>query len=259
MTGYYVQYLHSSAVQTSVGKIVAPWTIIGKTGNIPANQTTGIHLHLSVVSESGVAAHPCWSRNFVDPTRFNTGNPVAGVWTRSGSSTDENGIIQTFQISLQIASDEIGSSVTMQMQVQFTAGADYILVDFSYAGTIVSYNSNEFNLSATLVECDSSGTIAVDCHKMATSPVIASATLISMNSLQTTNSAGPAIWTRSAASPVAAKYGSLPGRQREQLISSEISFDPLGPIEMGRADEEMSAALFDVKRLPLINDDGHVI
>jgi murein DD-endopeptidase MepM/ murein hydrolase activator NlpD len=106
-----VQYLHCSQYSVKVGQAVAPWTILGKTGDTapPNSGVKGIHLHLQVV-EPGSPLHSCWgARNYVDPTRWDLGNPLVGTWTCRTAYTIPEGTQQTID-TRHIQSVEIGSS-----------------------------------------------------------------------------------------------------------------------------------------------------
>lgn len=77
-----VQYLHCSAINVQPGDIVAPWTVIGTTGEVcPTGGCNGIHLHLQVTRSTGKPSHKCWDRNYLNPNTWTYDNPLIGHWT----------------------------------------------------------------------------------------------------------------------------------------------------------------------------------
>ncbi|MDH5580313.1 MAG: M23 family metallopeptidase [Bdellovibrionales bacterium] len=76
--GHQVQHIHTSNQNIRPGDIIAPWTIIGTTGKAapPDKPVTGVHLHLQVFDKNGSPKYPQWDRAFVDPQKFDTGNPI---------------------------------------------------------------------------------------------------------------------------------------------------------------------------------------
>lgn len=121
-TSSLVKSIHTSMQTVKVDDIVAPWTVIGKTGDKVAPGTKpvdAIHLHLHVDDPSGFG-HECYTdkRTFLDPTTTDTGNPISQDWKLKEIKPDrtiqlgnENVIVKsTITMVLPIRSDEINSS-----------------------------------------------------------------------------------------------------------------------------------------------------
>ena len=126
-----VQYLHASQCNVSVGDKVAPWTVLGLTGNTsPLNPPLPIHLHIQVV-EPGNPTQTCWDRNYVDPATWDTTSPLIGSWTGSSSTP---GTIQNdnLTVNTDASSGTIGSLVQhaqmtisqYQIDVTYTGGIE---------------------------------------------------------------------------------------------------------------------------------------
>lgn len=78
-----IQYLHCSSIDVASGEIVAPWTILGTTGDVcPPGTCNGVHLHLQAVSADGTPTYDCWSRNYLNPNSWTYANPLVGTWSR---------------------------------------------------------------------------------------------------------------------------------------------------------------------------------
>ena len=114
-----IQYLHCSRINVKVNQLVAPWTVLGKTGHKapPASGVTGYHLHLHVI-EPGKARRSIWNLNFVDPTTWVIRNPLLGQWggTRTGRDVHyawERKDTWTF------TNDSIGSVITCDYTVTY--------------------------------------------------------------------------------------------------------------------------------------------
>ena len=77
-----VQYLHCSSISVKNNQLVAPWTVLGRTGTKapPESGVTGYHLHLHVINP-GVPRRPTWPLNYVDPTTWPIRNPLIGQWS----------------------------------------------------------------------------------------------------------------------------------------------------------------------------------
>jgi len=111
-----IQYLHNAIRYKKDREIVAPWTVIGKTDTVSSKPITGIHLHLQVINKSGAPIHVGWDRNFIDPERWEIGNPVGGMWVRDDLGSDDWNVGGTiFKMNVReirrisLMNDEIGS------------------------------------------------------------------------------------------------------------------------------------------------------
>jgi hypothetical protein len=101
-----VQYLHCSTSKVGIGDSVAPWTVLGTTGETapPGTGITGIHLHIQVILP-GTPRHSCWDRNYVDPASWESHFSIAGTWATRVSGA--GGVADT-QITLN--GDSLGST-----------------------------------------------------------------------------------------------------------------------------------------------------
>jgi hypothetical protein len=100
-----VQFLHSSSIAVSIGEFVAPWTILGRTGDTapPGSGVSGIHLHVQVV-RPGTPAQECWDRNYVDPETWPIVSPIiAHNWHWQGTD-----VSCTLSINTDDAKGKIG-------------------------------------------------------------------------------------------------------------------------------------------------------
>lgn len=107
-----IQHLHCSQIDVSVGETVAPWTTLGKTGDVcPAGACNGVHLHLQVVSPTGSPQHECWDRNYTNPHNWNYINPALGSFGRKFSDTGSGNAYTKWDYTqhIIIASDLIGT------------------------------------------------------------------------------------------------------------------------------------------------------
>ncbi|SDB60859.1 hypothetical protein SAMN03159422_02399 [Agrobacterium fabrum] len=101
-----IQYLHCFDFKVGRGDLVAPWTIIGSTGDTapPGTNITGIHLHVHLI-QPGTPTDPGWSQNYVDPATWSRGTPGQGQW-RQNAQGYEGTIKFTSERTLHIISFE---------------------------------------------------------------------------------------------------------------------------------------------------------
>jgi hypothetical protein len=143
-----VQYLHCSSTNVNLGDIVAPWTILGTTGNCSPTPVP-IHLHIQVIYP-GAPANLCWNQNFVDPQTWNIVSPMLGGW----SCTDVemgNTYLNTVEINSDASSGVIGtieSSTSTTVTLPNGAQCELGLV-FKYDLVATSYTQkNKINIIA---------------------------------------------------------------------------------------------------------------
>lgn len=152
-----VQYLHCSEIYVAVGDIVAPWTKLGKTGDVcPPGRCNGIHLHLHVVRNSGSPKYNCWSRNYVDPNTWTYVNPILGTWhsyVRTQGSPGSNVSYHEMSSNLIIVNDVIPTPNQLikvwTLHVQSRVGTCTIYVTFKYSIVFTGVNGNAINFTCT--------------------------------------------------------------------------------------------------------------
>lgn len=101
-----IQFLHCSSYNVGVGSLIAPWTILGQTGDTapPGSGVEGIHLHIQVI-EPGAPTDSAWDRNYVDPAAWDLGAAESGTW--QGTIAFPDGVAHHTK---QIQSLEVGSN-----------------------------------------------------------------------------------------------------------------------------------------------------
>jgi len=105
-----IQYLHASSSNVVPGDLVAPWTILGKTGNTSPTPVP-IHLHIQVAFQRA-PTHACWgNRDFVNPETWETTSVLLGAWTLRGPNFVEHLWIDTDASSGAIGHEDATISV----------------------------------------------------------------------------------------------------------------------------------------------------
>ncbi|MCR9089108.1 MAG: M23 family metallopeptidase [Rhodobacteraceae bacterium] len=160
---YYVQYLHLSARNVSIGQNVTPCTVIGLTGDVGCG-AVGIHLHLHVVNTGGAPQYECWSRNFVNPTQWDTGNPVAGNWFYSSNYVN-NGVSVQDRRTFVFLRDSIGSPFSVSASETLSLGQDFVRNDYVYEGQVTLCDSRGIHVEAKLTHCTVTGTVTPPCNR----------------------------------------------------------------------------------------------
>jgi hypothetical protein len=142
-----VQYLHAQSSNVSIGDTVAPWTVVGVTGNTSPTPVP-VHLHIQVVYQRP-PKHACWgSRDFVDPETWDQGEPLVGFWHCSMS---QNGWTQDMVLHIEngSSSGRIGSqrnniTVSYGCTTQLVVTSDVICTGISQKNimTLQTQNTN---------------------------------------------------------------------------------------------------------------------
>lgn len=135
---HFVQYLHCSSIQVSKGDYVAPWTTLGTTGEVGCG-ATGVHLHLHVVKKSAQPSNPCWSRQYVDPKSWTTGeSSVAGRYV---GNRHNDGKFEYYTV-LSVSGVSIGSSVDWHLYAMGWVGRCFYEKHSWYNGVVTSQYEN---------------------------------------------------------------------------------------------------------------------
>jgi hypothetical protein len=112
-----IQYLHCWQIDAQVGWPVAPWTMIGYTGDKAPDGSgiTGIHSHIQV-QEPGEGLE-CWQkRNFVDPATWPIADSMAGTWVFRNSGR-EGYMSWTLENRWRIPSSAVGANIVIEVDI----------------------------------------------------------------------------------------------------------------------------------------------
>jgi hypothetical protein len=143
-----VQYLHCSSSRVNIGDVVAPWTVLGTTGDKapPGTDIHGIHLHIQVISP-GKPKHSCWNRNYVDPGAWTPHFAFAGKW--SGRLSNAAG---TSDVDVFINGDTLSSTGNAVNLLSYYASGD--VVRFNYSLAVIDRNQNRLVLNFSKAGCE---------------------------------------------------------------------------------------------------------
>ena len=138
-----VQYLHGATSNVNIGDLVAPWTVIGSTGDCSPTPVP-IHLHIQVVYP-GAPAYACWgNRNFVNPETWDTGDPLVGLWSYTENQPGISAIMQT-TIDNVASSGRIGSNVT-EWRLSFNLPGGSCETDYKMWGDLICTGFSQENI-----------------------------------------------------------------------------------------------------------------
>lgn len=167
--GYNIQYLHNTKRYSKDGDIVAPWTIIGRTNKTaPADEpVTDTHLHLQVWAITGNPQYPDWTRNYVNPETWDTGNPFKlpgdEKWAWKGGSIPREGYELTGFLYFKFDGDKIGDPVAFNSDITILRGGQFLCrMQGRFKGNIVRRKTNTF--IARLVYQDCTPQAPCKCH-----------------------------------------------------------------------------------------------
>ena len=151
-----IQYLHCSSIAVKVGEIVAPWTVLGTTGDRapPDSGVTGYHLHLHVIESQGSPLHDSWPQNFVDPTSWDLGNPLVGRWV---GRVSDGGADYSSESTLEwiIQSDALNSLISSKVirKERFSRLGCQRRIEAHFRGRIGSRPKNIFRVDMPEGRC----------------------------------------------------------------------------------------------------------
>lgn len=176
-----VQYLHCSRFLVKEGDVVAPWTQIGVTGNVGCG-SRGIHLHLQVVKLRGRPRKHCWSRNYVDPTRWRIQDLMVGNW-----SVNSVGRHWNTEINIEISRSATGGLVGVYKTANTNIDNCFRIHTYQWNGKIARRVGNKLVVTAprgrAVVECCRDS----DCGRCNANPLSLDLTLIGPDELKSSN------------------------------------------------------------------------
>lgn len=154
-----VQYIHCSSSTVNVGDVVAPWTVLGTTGDkVPLGKPVPpIHLHIQV-AYSRPPQNACWAskdphRDFVNPATFNTSSSLLGEWYNTNNSMADQQISAVLTIESDAISGRIGGLQTDYRTFPTIAGKQYE-IDYRYTEDVictgVQKNTLQFSTANTI-------------------------------------------------------------------------------------------------------------
>jgi hypothetical protein len=157
-----VQYLHASSVSVAVGNLVAPWTILGQTGQCSPTPVP-IHLHVQVFY-AGQPSQPCWGsgRNFVNPETWGIQSPLVGTWHASNQGPNYSAVY-TLQIDNDSSSGQIGSAqASIHWSLQ-NAGGGQCFVDTVQIADVICIGIGQKNVMTIQLRGKSASVVGSTC------------------------------------------------------------------------------------------------
>lgn len=160
-----LQFMHASSLSDNakVGNVVAPWTILGKTGNTvpPDDPPVEIHLHLQVEDPSGETNENWKERKFINPEIWDTGNPVSQDWKFKNYKQEDVEIegkkyqlISEMKYLAPIRSDEINSTYDFTISLYAgIAGLSWCQRTYQRRHTVKKHEGNVFYVEDKYLNC----------------------------------------------------------------------------------------------------------